>query len=91
MIRESTGSLKLYVLQVDLSDMASVRSLAENIIKLESKLDILVCNGSIVLDRLQFTSSKYNLLTSDNLKHCVFIFFLSYPSDIIFFNLIIEK
>ena len=77
MIRESTGSLKLYVLQVDLSDMASVRSLAENIIKLESKLDILVCNGSIVLDRLQFI---------------IKIFFLfCYNPDLIFFNLTIGK
>ena len=51
LLRKSTGSTKLYSVQVDLADMESVRNLAEIILQAEPRLDVLVCNGAILLDR----------------------------------------
>jgi NAD(P)-dependent dehydrogenase (short-subunit alcohol dehydrogenase family) len=50
-IRAATSSQRLSLARVDLSDMESVRGLAGQVLANEARLDVLICNGGVALDR----------------------------------------
>ena len=50
-IRAVTRSQRLSLARLDLSDMESVRSLANQVMANETRLDVLICNGGVALDR----------------------------------------
>lgn len=56
-IRSITKSDRLSLVRVDFSDMSSVRHLANQVLASQTKLDVLICNGSVSLTRLYRTES----------------------------------
>ncbi|XP_071783329.1 dehydrogenase/reductase SDR family member 13-like [Centroberyx gerrardi] len=49
-IKQVTGSTDVVFMQLDLSSLKSVRSFAENFLKTESRLDLLINNAGLVAD-----------------------------------------
>lgn len=61
-IIEATLSEKVEIVQIDLSEMASVRKAVQELQGKENKVDALVCNGGVLLNEKQ-TSNEGNEVT----------------------------
>lgn len=56
-IKSQDSSTQVEYLPIDLSNLESVRKAAEQIIRDEKKVDILVCNAAVVTQELCFADN----------------------------------
>jgi len=60
-IRKESGSDKVYFLQLDLASLKSIREFSEKFHQLESKLDILINNAGLLVDKKQHTEDGFEM------------------------------
>jgi len=60
-IRKESGSDKIYFLQLDLASLKSIRKFSEKFHQLESKLDILINNAGLLVNKKQYTEDGFEL------------------------------
>ncbi|XP_070490362.1 retinol dehydrogenase 12-like [Chironomus tepperi] len=60
-IRRESGSDKVYFLQLDLASLKSVREFSEKFHQLETKLDILINNAGLLLDKKSYTEDGFEM------------------------------
>ena len=60
-IRKESGSDRVYLLQLDLASLKSVREFSEKFHKLESKLDILINNAGLLLVKKSYTEDGFEM------------------------------
>ncbi|XP_037569231.1 dehydrogenase/reductase SDR family member on chromosome X homolog [Dermacentor silvarum] len=72
LLLDGQPTAQVELLHLDLSSMASVKTFAENILKSESKLDLLICNAGVMLMPYQETEDGFESHMSINyLGHCL--------------------
>jgi NAD(P)-dependent dehydrogenase (short-subunit alcohol dehydrogenase family) len=60
-IRKESGSDKVYFLQLDLASLKSIREFSDKFYQLETKLDILINNAGLFLNKKDYTKDGFEM------------------------------